>query len=54
MKTTTETTKFTPGQKVTFNGGFPGVFIRYYTEGMIEVRGVSGLVCIPKEDAKAA
>lgn len=45
-------TNFKPGQKVLFNGGFPGVVVRYYSEGMIEVRGDRGMVCIPEEDAQ--
>lgn len=44
--------KFEIGQKVTFNGGFPGTVVRYYSPGMIEVRGQSGLCCIPVEDAQ--
>ena len=46
-------TKFQAGQRVTFNGGFHGVVVRYYSEGMIEVRGDRGMVCIPEQDAKA-
>lgn len=44
---------FKPGDKVTFNGGFHGTVIRMYSEGMVEIRGESGSVCIPVEDAKA-
>jgi preprotein translocase subunit YajC len=55
MTKTTETTKtLKPGDKVTFNGGFPGTVVRFYSAGMIEVRGERGLVCIPVEDAKPA
>lgn len=50
--------KFTPGQKVTFNGGFHGVVVRYlpYTERMIEVRGSDGRgsVAINEADAEPA
>lgn len=47
------TRKFQPGDKVLFNGDYPGTVVRYYSEGMIEVRGERGLVCIPEEDARA-
>lgn len=45
--------RFVPGQRVTFNGGFPGVVVCYYSAGMIEVRGAAGLCCIPERDAEA-
>lgn len=38
------------GDRVDFNGGFPGVVVRRYSEGMVEVRGDRGMVCIPDED----
>jgi preprotein translocase subunit YajC len=43
--------KFRVGDKVTFNGGFPGTVIEIYSPGMIVVRGVRGSVCIGVEDA---
>ena len=46
--------KFNPGDKVRFNGDYPGTVIRYYSEGMIEVRGERGTVCIPEKDAEHA
>ena len=46
-------TKFQAGQQVT-TSGFPGSVVRYYTEGMIEVRLQSGLVCVPERDVVAA
>lgn len=46
--------EFKVGDRVTFNGGFPGVVIQLYSLGMIVVRGERGSVCIPVEDAKAA
>lgn len=45
-------TTYQPGDHVLFNGDFPGTVIRYYSEGMIEVRGERGAVCIPEEDAR--
>lgn len=47
-----QTRKFQIGQRVKFNGGFPGVVVRYYSERMIEVRGDRGMVCIPECDAE--
>lgn len=37
---------FVPGQTVTCNG-YPGTVVRLYSEGMVEVRLQSGLVCVP-------
>ena len=36
---------YKPGDKVT-TSGFPGVVVRMYSEGMVEVRLASGLVCV--------
>jgi hypothetical protein len=49
------TTKFVPGQRVTFNGGFPGTVIGYYSTRMIEIRSADGrgCVCIDENDAEA-
>ena len=41
-----------PGFKVYANGDYPGVVVREYSEGMVEVRLPGGLTCIPKEDAR--
>lgn len=43
---------FSPGDHVIFNGVYPGTVIRYYSEGMIEIQGERGMVCIPEEDAR--
>ena len=43
--------KFRIGDRVSFNGGFPGTIIRYYSTAMIEVRGERGMVCIDEADA---
>ena len=43
---------FSPGDHVIFNGIYPGTVICYYSEGMIEVQGERGSVCIPEEDAR--
>jgi hypothetical protein len=42
------------GDRVTFNGGFPGTVIEIYSPGMIVVRGERGVACIPAEDAVKA
>ena len=44
----------TVGQRVTFNGGFPGtvVALPMWAPGMVEVRGERGSVCIPVGDCK--
>jgi hypothetical protein len=44
---------FKAGQKVT-TSGFPGIVVRMYSEGMVEVRLGSGLVCVPVGDVVSA
>lgn len=46
--------KFKPGEKVYFNGDFEGTVLRYYSEGMIEVRSKDGrgVVTISESDAR--
>lgn len=41
--------KLTSGTKGT-TSGFLATFIRYYSEGMIEVRVPGGITCIPVAD----
>ena len=43
--------KFKTGEKVIVNG-YEGRIFRYYSEGMVEVRLESGLVCVPEHEIK--
>jgi hypothetical protein len=46
-------TAFKDGQKVS-TSGFLGTVVRMYSEGMVEVRLESGLVCVPVGDVVSA
>ena len=52
-----KTPKYKQGDKVECNGNSDGTFIRYYSEGMVEVRLWDGPrhvgdVCVPECDVK--
>lgn len=48
-----ESDKFKRGDKVTVNGGYPGVIDRKYSERMYEVRLERGGVCVDQCDIVA-
>ena len=45
-------TVYSVGDRVLFNGGFPGTVVQIYSAGMIVVRGERGSACIPNGDAQ--